>query len=80
MLPSNRKCEKASSVARAPGAKALEKKRAVRPAHVVEAELRALEPKLKQAKREESQATDEWKKLEKEIRGCLLEARRGRRC
>ena len=50
--------------------KALEKKRAVRPAHRrVEAELRALEPKLKQAKREESQATDEWKKLDKEIRG-----------
>jgi SWI/SNF-related matrix-associated actin-dependent regulator of chromatin subfamily A member 5 len=63
------KCEGVRASRERQAQKALEKKRAVRPAHVVEAELRALEPKLKQAKREESQATDEWKKLDKEIRG-----------
>ena len=63
------KCEGVRASRERQAQKALEKKRAVRPAHIVEAELRALEPKLKQAKREESQATDEWKKLERDIRG-----------
>ena len=56
-------------VARAPGAKSTGEEKSRAAGARRRGRVAALEPKLKQAKREESQATDEWKKLDKEIRG-----------
>jgi SWI/SNF-related matrix-associated actin-dependent regulator of chromatin subfamily A member 5 len=63
------KCETVRASRERQEQRRLDKKRAVRPAHVIEAELKALEPRLKQARREESSASLEYKRLEKEIRG-----------